>query len=413
MKIGYLCSDFDVPLYGEEGCSIHIRDFTDTLVEAGHDVFIVCAALGEPTGTPVSARVYHMEPKGLEARAWQLLEREPLIQDSHLERNLRLVLYNSRLACEGSGIIERERPDFLYERYALFGWGGVMLSRRHSIPLMLKVNAPLTVEQEGYRKFRLTTMADQMEGEIFRNADAVVVVSEWLKDWALSRGVDVLRVHVIPNGVSRRLFEQPSSAAEARAHYGLDGERVVGFVGSFQPWHDVSGLLHAFAELYAEDPSLRLLIVGDGSRRKTLEALAQSLGLSSAAIFVGHLPHDEVPNAIAAMDVAVSPSAADHGWRSPLKLFEYMAAGKAVLAADVGQEAQILKHGRTGWLYSSGNEAELAEGLRMLLYDESRAGALGAAAREQALHEHTWDAVVAEVVGLAGPLIEARARTSK
>ena len=64
MKIGYICSDFDVPLYGEEGCSIHVRDFVDALVEEGHDVFVVCAAAGEAAAPPVRARVYELQPDG-------------------------------------------------------------------------------------------------------------------------------------------------------------------------------------------------------------------------------------------------------------------------------------------------------------------------------------------------------------
>lgn len=409
MRIGYLCSDFDVPLYGDEGCSIHIRDFTDALVEAGHDVFIVCASLDGAPQSTARARVYQVEPQGLDRLAWELLEREPLVEEGQLARDLRLVLYNASLGSEGSAIIEDERPDLLYERYALFGWGGAMLARKHGIPLVLEVNAPLTVEQEGYEKFVLTSLAERMEAEVFRAADAVVAVSSWLKDWIVSRGTDGEKVHVVPNGVSATLFAGASEAADARSRLGLDGKRVIGFVGSFQPWHDVDGLLRAFAQLHDDDPDVRLLIVGDGEPRGELQELALALGLNSAAVFVGHLRHERVPEAIGAMDVTVAPY--DGGQELgflPLKLFEYMASGKPTVAAAVGQIPSFVEHGRTGLLYPPGDDELLAEALRTLLYSETTATAIGAAAREHVLRDHTWDVVARRVVALAEPLVRSR-----
>jgi glycosyltransferase involved in cell wall biosynthesis len=409
MRIGYLCSDFDVPLYGDEGCSIHVRDLAEAFVDAGHEVFVVCASLDGVPETRSRARVYHVAPQRLNAVAWELLEREPLVADNHLERDLRLVLYNTWLASEGAAILAAERPDLLYERYALFGWGGATLARAQGIPHVLEVNAPLTVEQEGYEKFTLTTLAEQLEAEVFRAADAVVAVSGWLRDWIVERGVERRRVHVVPNGVSRRLFGGQPGGDAARARFGLDGNPVIGFVGSFQPWHDVAGLLQAFARLHAEDGDLRLLIVGEGEARRELEATARDLGVADAAVFTGHLPHEHVPAAIAAMDVAVAPydGAQELGFL-PLKLFEYMASGKPTVAAAVGQIPWLVEDGITGLLYPPGDDARLAGALRRVLYSEANARALGLAAREKVLREHTWDSVAERIVAIARPLVEGR-----
>jgi len=407
MKIGFLCSDIDIPLFGDEGCSIHVRDFTDALVDLGHDVFIVCPSLGEGTSVAIKSRLYHLQPRGLDALGWSLVEEEAVIQNQHLERDLRSVAYNFWLQSEGTSIIEREKPDLLYERYSLFAWGGIELARRHGIPLMIEVNDPLCREQEGYEKFTLTSTAARMESVIIRGADAVIAISNWIKDWAISLGVNERDVHVVPNGVSTKLFAEMKTGETVRQRYNLGNQRLIGFVGSFQPWHDVEGLLRAFSKLYADDHNLRLLLVGDGEQRETLEETSRHLGLESAVIFTGNIPHDSVPDYIAAMDVAVAP----YNWNedfygSPLKLFEYMAAGKPTVAAAIGQIEEVIEHGKTGWLYPSGDHEQLAQGLASLLYSPELSSAIGSAAREKILTDYTWKAIATRIIDLANVLLE-------
>jgi glycosyltransferase involved in cell wall biosynthesis len=411
MKIGFLCSDIDIPLFGDEGCSIHVRDFTDALVDSGHDVFIVCPSLGENTDVEIKSRLYHLQPRGLDALGWSLLEAEPVIQNNQLERDLRSTAYNFWLQSEGSSILAREKPDLLYERYSLFGWGGIELARRHGIPLMLEVNDPLCREQAGYEKFTLTTMAERMEREIICGADAVIAISTWVKNWVVSLGVDEQNVHVVPNGVSLKLFADRSNSQTVRQRYNLGTERLIGFVGSFQRWHDVEGLLQAFSMLYADDHNLRLLLVGDGDQREALEESCLQLGLGSAVIFTGSVPHESVPEYIAAMDVAVAP----YNWKedfygSPLKLFEYMAAGKPTVAAAIGQIEEVIEHGKTGWLYPSGNHEKLAHGLASLLYSPELSSEMSQAASQKILTDHTWKAIGARVMNLADQLLKNRSR---
>jgi glycosyltransferase involved in cell wall biosynthesis len=407
MKIGFLCSDIDIPLFGDEGCSIHVRDFTDALVDSGHDVFIVCPSLGESMIAGIKSSLYHLQPRGLDALGWSLVEQEPIIQNQQLERDLRSVAYNFWLQSEGSSIIEREKPDVLYERYSLFGWGGIELARRHRIPLMLEVNDPLCREQAGYEKFTLTATAERMESEIIRGADAVIAISKWIQNWVISLGVNEQDVHIVPNGVSLKLFAERQNGETVRQRYNLGKERLIGFLGSFQPWHDVEGLLRAFSKLYADDHNLRLLLVGDGQQREALEETVRQLGLGAGVIFTGNIPHDSVPEYLAAMDVAVAP----YNWKedfygSPLKIFEYMAAGKPTVAAAIGQIEEVIEHGKTGWLYPSGDHEQLAHGLASLLYSPELSSAISNAAREKILSDHTWKAIATRVTALAGVLLE-------
>jgi glycosyltransferase involved in cell wall biosynthesis len=409
MKIGYLCSDVEIEVFGHHGCSVHIREFTNALVEAGHEVFIACARAGDGSRATTRAPVHEIGPDGLDALASNLIAREPLIREHHLERDLWSVLWNSWLQRQGAALIERERPDVLYERYCLLGWGGVELSRRYGIPLILEVNAPDSVYQIGYENFTLTETARVMEGTILRRADAVVALSRWLADWARGLGVEPRRIRVIPDGVTERLFAGMTSGAEVRRRHGLTGHRTVGFVGSFQPWHDLKGLVQAFARLHADDAALRLLLVGDGEKRKALETTVRALDLSSAVVFTGKVPHEDVPEHVAAMDVAVIPyPPLDDFYFSPLKLFECMAAGRPTVAAALGQVAEVVEHGRTGWLYPAGDVEKLAAGILTLLGRPELSAGMWRAARETVLSRYTWRAVTEEVVEIARGLITER-----
>jgi glycosyltransferase involved in cell wall biosynthesis len=415
MKIAYLCSDIDIPVYGHEGCSVHIREFVNALAACGHEVFIICASVGKHDPKALSARVYPLEPEGLHASAWRVLGNEPVVQDHHLQRDLRCVLANDWLLDRGSEILARERPDFLYERYSLFGWGGLELARRFKIPLVMELNAPLCREQDGYEQFTLTRTAAAMEAEILRAADAIIVVSEWLKNWTLSRGVTETKVHIVPNGVANHLLRDNLSGEQVRARYGLDGTRVIGFIGSFHWWHDVDGLLKAFSQLYSGDRNLRLLLVGDGENRKMLEKAVDELGLSLAVIFVGKVSHEEISEYLACMDVAVVPyKSLKDFYFSPLKLFECMAVGCPTVAAAIGQISEVIEHRQSGWLYSPGDNNSLAEGIKTLLENPILAAALGRAARDKVLREFTWTTITQKVVDLAkglnlrGKVLDAR-----
>jgi glycosyltransferase involved in cell wall biosynthesis len=408
MKIGYLCSDVEIEVFGHHGCSVHIREFTNALIDAGHDVFIVCARAGSGSRATAKATVHEVAPRGLDALAWSLIEREPLVQAHNLERDLWSVLWNGWVEREGAALIEKERPDILYERYCMFGWAGVELSRRYGIPLIMEVNAPDSMCLIGYEKFTLVETARQMESAILRRADALVVLSQWLADWAAGLGVEAGRIRVIPDGVSEHLFAGAISGEPVRRRYGLTDHRTVGFVGSFQPWHDLKGLVRAFSTLHRQDPSLRLLLVGDGEKRKSLEQSVAKLGLSDAVVFTGKIAHEDVPAHIAAMDVAVIPyPQLENFYFSPLKLFECMAVGRPTVAAALGQITEVVEHGRTGWLYPAGDDDTLAEAIHVLLTRPDLAARIGNAARDAVLSRYTWQAVTRQVTEIAAALATA------
>lgn len=403
MRVLYICADVEIPVYGAEGSSIHIREFTNALVTGGHEVTVFGAWLGGQRPAEMRAPVRLIEPAGFDAKAWKAMEDDPFVQDYKLDRDLKSVLVNSWLQRQVAEAFDPAPPDLVYERHSLFGWSGIGIARRYGVPFIMEVNAPIAQEQEGYDRFVLMRTSERMEAEVLRGADALISVSGVVADWIATRGVARERVTVIPNAVSRTLFERQTDGARIRERFGLAGKRVVGFVGSFQAWHDAGCLVRAFARVHERHPDIHLLLVGYGPLREELAKSAAARKLSNAVTFAGSAPHAEIPDYMAAMDIVTAPypkwNGEFHG--SPMKVFEYMASGRPIVAAALGQVGDIIEHERTGLLYEPGDEEGLVAGLERMLADPAAAARMGAAAREKALRDHSWDAVVARVLRIA------------
>ena len=147
----------------------------------------------------------------------------------------------------------------------------------------------------------------------------------------------------------------------------------------------------------------RLLLVGDGPERAKLEALAAARGLGKSVEFTGGVEAREVPALLASMDAAAAPyPKLSPFYFSPLKVYEYMAAGLAIVASRIGQLEKLLEHGVNGWLILPGDAPELAGALERLQSEPALRARLGEAARELVRREHTWDAVAQRILRLAG-----------
>jgi glycosyltransferase involved in cell wall biosynthesis len=145
--------------------------------------------------------------------------------------------------------------------------------------------------------------------------------------------------------------------------------------------------------------STMLAIAGDGPLRAELEALALRLGVAHRVRWLGRVPHDAVPTFLAALDVAIAPypELASFAF-SPLKLYEYLAAGVPVVASDVGQVRGVLADGVLGSLTTPGDARELADAIRAVTTDPAPARARAARARHLALEHHGWERRAAEIV---------------
>jgi glycosyltransferase involved in cell wall biosynthesis len=199
---------------------------------------------------------------------------------------------------------------------------------------------------------------------------------------------------VIPNGVDAAAFVA-ADGREIRMRYGLGDATIVGFTGSLKAWHGVNVLLKA---LFYVPQQVRVLIVGDGPERHRLERIAAAPGLNGRVVFTGAVPHSMVPDHVSAMDIAVAPYIFQEGFYfSPLKVGEYLAAGRAVVASAEGDFPLVV--GDAGILVPPGDVAALSKALRRLSAEpELRRGLAEAAALRGG--DLDWAGVAARVEGV-------------
>jgi glycosyltransferase involved in cell wall biosynthesis len=167
------------------------------------------------------------------------------------------------------------------------------------------------------------------------------------------------------------------------------------WVGGFYPWHDLDLLLESFTLVLQKQPRARLVLVGEGQTRTALEQRVRRNGLQHAVIMTGAIAHTSVPEMVSIAEIAVVPAApvpaSRGGTGTPLKLFEYMAAGKAIVATAQNQAAEVIQDGLNGLLVEAGDVNRFAEAILKLLNDPAERVRLGQNARQQAIELYSWE----------------------
>ena len=385
MRVAYVCADAGVPVFGRKGCSVHVQEVLRALRRRGAAVELFAANLGGESPEDLDEVRIHALPA---APKGDVAEREA----AALAANdaLRTALARESL---------RRSFDFLYERHSLWSFAAMEFAHERHLPALLEVNAPLVAEQRHNRKLIDERSARECVQRAFRGASALLAVSDELADNLAVQGVERDKLHVVANGVAPRRFDGARPMHERR-----HDQFTIGFVGTLKPWHGLPTLIEAFARLHARDESYRLLIVGDGPER---EALAEQLAaagprVAAAAIFTGAAAPAEIPRWLATMDVAVAPYPdLDEFYFSPLKLFEYMAAGLPIVASRIGQIARVMEHERHGLLAPPGDPVALAAAIERLRREPALRASCAASARDKVERQHTWEAVAERILQLA------------
>jgi len=405
MKILYLCSDSGIPVLGRKGASVHVRSLVAAFTAAGHSVVLATPLLSKtPWEVPaaVDAQVMHIPADDLVVAA---VDRVRAFNDTlgtlnTVPNELRRILYNQQLEAKLLRRFEHAPPDFIYERASLFATAGVSLARRLGVPLVLELNAPLTLEQSTYRGAELEALAHQAEHQALTGADLVLTVSAALRDYVLTHDVAAGRVAVLPNGIDPQLFFPAAAAPDVRQRWNIGNRPVIGFVGGLRPWHGVRTLPAVLERLVRAGAPAQMIIAGDGPLRDELQQEFRARGLADLVVFTGAVAHEDIPALIRTFDIAVAPyEPSDHlFYFSPLKVFEYMGCGVPVVAAALGQIAEVVHHDDSGLLYRAGDIDDLTDACARLLADSDLRARLGRRAAAEAHGRFTWAHNAARVV---------------
>jgi len=357
---------------------VHIRGITDALRAEGVTVDILSLPGADPYATPKA-----MSPTRQATPLMRIVSRlpEPLFELAELAYNLvagwRILAY-----------LRRHRElDFVYERYSLFLFAPVLVARLCGVPIVLEVNDSTTVER--VRPLSMQGLATAIERWTFRKCSGLVFVSSVFRDRVQAAHGTMAPAIVTPNAANIAQFRTtPQQRANARERLGLDGHAVCGYLGAFVPWHAIDRFVYTIAERLVQAPHLKLLLVGDGATFADVSAFVQSKGLGNQVVLAGRVGHAEVPDLLAAMDLAILPSAGDY--TSPVKLFEFMAAGIAPIAPDFAPVIEVLREDVTGWTFPAGDIEAAVRQVLARSKDEDALRRVGAAAQDYIATERQW-----------------------
>jgi glycosyltransferase involved in cell wall biosynthesis len=359
-----------------DGQSIHIDALIQALRDIGHVVTVVEPERAPPTQASLKKKLL---PKFL----YEFLE----------------LCYSVVEFVKLAKAVRQHRPDALYQRANIFMLSGVWTARFFAIPYLLEVNAPLALERGKFGGLSWPRLAAWSEHLAWRAADYVLPVTGVLAQYLEEAGVQKERIVVAPNGVDLARLKPTESPDVAKQALGLGHGLVLGFVGFVRDWH---GLDH-IVDLLAQEPALRdarLLVVGDGPACNDLRAQAERLHIGERVTITGVVAHDRLPNYLSAMDIALQPHVTPYA--SPLKVVEYMALGRAIIAPDTDNIREVLEHDVDSVLFAPGDWKALSSAICRLANDRELRVRLGdAAAAKITARGLTWQSNAERVATLA------------
>jgi len=382
MKIAYINADPDVPVFGASGSSVHVQEVVLALLKRGDEVHLFATRLGDQTANDLTSLHIHPMPRvARKDNSPAGLERAALDNNETLHRAL-------------TREHEQSPFDLIYERHSLWNCAGMDFAAEHQLPSVLEVNAPLLEEQTARHALVNRNIAEDVTMRVFRAASVITVVSKELghliEQHPSARG----KIHVVPNAV------RPERFLQAEPTLPKLGRFVIGFVGELRAVHGFTTLINSFAAFAQQSYDANLLIVGDGPAREELHRELASRDLLGRVRFTGAVTPEAIPGLLASMDVAVAPyPPLAHFYSSPIKVYEYMAAGLPIVASRIGQVGEIIQDGVTGLLVGPGDSASFTKALIRLQSDAQLREQLGAGARES-VSEHTWDRIVDHILAL-------------
>lgn len=366
----------------KDGQFVHIVELTGALRALGHEIVMVGPATAEQeefgAGGGLIARAKSLLPSAIYelgefAYSWIAYRR---LVRAYLEH----------------------RPDCLYERYNLFQPSCLWFKRRFDLPVLLEINAPLAEERRVFGKLALRRLARWTERAVWRGVDRALPVTDTLADHIRAAGVPEERIAVIPNGVDLARFNEKLDKAAAKKRIGVESNLVIGFNGFVRSWHRLDRVVDFVAD-HGTEFDAKFVVIGEGPAKTEIEQYARTRGVANAVIFLGLVDRDRIADCLAAFDIAVQPDVT--AYASPLKLFEYMALGCAIVAPSKPNIREVLADGKSAVLFDPESPNGFGDALTDLCSDAELRARVGAGARQLIGDRgYTWERNAQRVVKL-------------
>ncbi|MCP4650110.1 MAG: glycosyltransferase family 4 protein [PVC group bacterium] len=369
---------------GVEG--VHIREVIKAFMKMGHSVDLIGPAEINIDGNGGQQR------DGIISQFFKYLSKcIPEICFELLE-----IAYNFLTTKRLNKLAKRNKYDFIYERYAIFSWAGVKFAKKNNTPIILELSYTSFTPILRKRSKLLRGLANKIDVRMFKDADALIVVSTYLKKHLVELGISDKKIIFLTNAADPVVFSPEVPGNTVRNEYGLQGKKIVGFVGGLNHVRGLDFLLDIVPQILVKEPDCRFLLIGDGQLRGHLETRIASMDLTGKVLFAGNIPHEKLPNYIASFDIAILPHTNNYG--SPMKIFEYMAMAKPVIGPKLGPVEDAIAHENNGLLFEPMNKKEIMDSLILLLKDDKMRTCMGKNAREKVINKYTWTKHAASMI---------------
>jgi glycosyltransferase involved in cell wall biosynthesis len=395
--------------------NVHIMEVLNNLVKLGHTVIYIN---GESHSVILPSRA---QPSSQQNQKTSLLGKiKHFVYNSPLNGEAIVLFYlikeiyffiaafKTTLLC---------KPDVIYRRHSMFN-SEYLLSRILRIPCVVEINGIIFDEYKIAKKGDVLTqkIINRFEKYNLKRADKYIAVTQKLIDVLFQEyKVPKNKVSVIENGANANLF-QPRDIVMAKKELNLStNDKYLCFVGSIAIWHGVKYLILALPLLLKENPNIKALIVGESSLKFELENIVNELHLSEKVIFTGRVAYEKVPWYISASDICVVPFILGRNQRiglSSLKLCEYLACGKPVVASRVSG-FEFIEQNDCGYLVKPESPQELAKAITKLLGDPVNKQRMGENGRKYVLENRSWEIQSKKVAEVCEKVIQESKKPKK
>ncbi len=366
------------------GTPIRIQRLSETLSAFGHNVHIFTY----PIGRGSFSEDIHV------TRVANLLGYKKYDSGPSLQKPLLDTLMVLRLA----HFLAQTHVDILYAHHFEGALVAMMARGNRDIPIVYDAHTTLSGELDSYHNIfkakAVASVGSWLDSFVPRMSDHIISVSDEIAEILYREGIPQERVTVIPNGTECEELAQ-GNAARARERFQLEDRPTIIYTGNFALFQGIQHLLVALPDVLTAHPDAQLVLAGSGDTRPYLESI-EALGLQRSVHFVYEPTFVEVTDLLAMGDVAVSPRTVCPG--IPLKLVNYMAAGKATVAFE--GSAKALTHLKTGYIVPNENIAAFANGIVTLLTNKELRERLGAKAQYEASMTYTWERMTSKVINV-------------
>ncbi|WP_133249843.1 glycosyltransferase [Brachybacterium endophyticum] len=327
-----------------------------------------------------------------------------LLTGREIEKKNPLFSYTERYSAALLELAKQHRPSVIHA--ASNHWNGltaVKTARKLGLPSIYEVRGLWEVTRGSrnpeWAQSNMFRFIARMESDAAKAATSVFAITEALRGEMIDRGVDGDKIRVVPNGVDTTRFTPMARDTELAAKLGVSGKAVIGYVGSILDYEGIELLLEAAQQLNRSREDFHVLIVGDGAELERFQNIVEEQELDHVVTFTGRVPHEDVERYYSLIDITPFPRLPLPVCEmvSPLKPFEAMAMGKAVVASNVAALEEIVTPGLNGYLHEKGSAESLIEQLSHLLDNQDLSRRIGEQARDWVVANRDWTILAQQI----------------